>query len=166
MLKDAGCTHVIVGHSERRVDHGETNALVRAKAATAHAAGLTAVICIGEMEGERDRGLTHKVVSGQLGGSLPPDATADNTVIAYEPVWAIGTGKTPTTDDIAGVHDWIRERLAAFLPEAHRMRILYGGSVNPDNAAAILALEEVDGGLVGGASLKVDDFWAIAESCP
>jgi triosephosphate isomerase len=166
MLRDAGCAFVIVGHSERRSDHGETDELVRAKAAAAHGAGLIAIVCIGEIEAERDRGQTIEVVSRQLEGSLPRGASAENTVIAYEPVWAIGTGRTPTAEEIAAVHGEIRARLARLVAGAERVRILYGGSVNPGNSAGILALDDVDGALVGGASLKVDDFWAIAQSCP
>ncbi len=166
MLREAGCAFVIVGHSERRADHGESDALVRAKAAAAQAAGLTPIICIGETEAERDQDLTLDVVSRQLEGSLPSQGGAGNPVIAYEPVWAIGTGRTPTAEDIAAVHGHIRARLGGLLAEAARVRILYGGSVKPANAAEILAVGDVDGALVGGASLKADDFWAIAECCP
>jgi triosephosphate isomerase len=166
MLRDAGCAFVIVGHSERRADHGESDALVRAKATAARAAGLTPIICIGETEAERDRGLTLDVVSRRLEGSLPSQGEGADIVIAYEPVWAIGTGRTPTADDIAAVHGHIRTRLAGLIAGADRVRILYGGSVKPANAAEILAVGDVDGALVGGASLKADDFWAIAESCP
>jgi triosephosphate isomerase (TIM) len=167
MLKDAGATYVIVGHSERRTDHGETDATVRAKAAAAHGAGLVAIICIGETEAERDGGRTLAVVGGQFDGSLPEGATPDNTVIAYEPVWAIGTGRTPTTAEVAEVHAAIRELAAKRLggAAAQALRILYGGSMKPSNAKELLALSDVDGGLIGGASLKVDDFWAIAQSC-
>ncbi len=168
MLKDAGCSHVIVGHSERRTDHGETDADIRAKAGAVNAAGMTAVICIGETEAERDAGDTLKVVEGQIAGSVPDDATAANTVVAYEPVWAIGTGRTPTSDEVQEVHAFIREQLAAKLGRetADGVRLLYGGSMNPGNARELLALADVDGGLIGGASLKVDDFWAIGQSCP
>ncbi len=168
MLKDLGASHVIVGHSERRTDHRETNAQVQAKATAAHAAGLVAIICIGETEAERDAGRTLAVVGEQFDGSLPAGATADNTVIAYEPVWAIGTGRTPTTPEVVEVHAAIRalagKRLGA--AGADRLRILYGGSMKPSNAKELLALADVDGGLIGGASLKVEDFWAIAQSCP
>ena len=156
MLKDVGCTHVIVGHSERRHGMGESDPDVRAKAAAAWRAGLVAIVCVGETRAEREAGRAVAVVSAQLAGSVPEGAAADRLVIAYEPVWAIGTGLTPTTADIAAIHAAIRERVPA------GVRILYGGSVNPRNAAEILALSEVDGALVGGASLKADDFWAIA----
>ncbi len=166
MLKDLGASHVIVGHSERRSDHGETDATVRAKAAAAHATGLVAIICIGETEADRDGGRTLAVVGSQFEGSLPPDATPENTVIAYEPVWAIGTGRTPTNPEVAEVHGAIRALAAKRLGTdgASRLRILYGGSMKPSNAEDLLALEDVDGGLIGGASLNVEDFWAIARS--
>jgi triosephosphate isomerase len=156
MLRDVGCTHAIVGHSERRHGNGETNADVRAKALAAWHAGLVAVVCVGETREEREGGRAFDVVGDQVAGSMPEGATAENLVIAYEPVWAIGTGLTPTIDDIARMQASIREHLPA------RTRILNGGSVNPKNAAEILALHEVDGALVGGASLKAEDFWAIA----
>ena len=167
MLADAGCTHVIVGHSERRADHAETDAQVRAKAAAARAAGLVAVICIGETEAQRDAGKTNAVVAGQLAASLPDGAMSANTVIAYEPVWAIGAGRTPSVAEVEDVHGRMRGDLAKRLggDEAARMRLLYGGSVKPDNARALMSLTDVDGALVGGASLKADDFWSIAESC-
>jgi triosephosphate isomerase len=163
MLADAGATAVIVGHSERRRDHGETDALVAAKAAAAHRAGLTAIICIGETEQERREGATLGVVGRELYGSLPSSATAENSVIAYEPVWAIGTGLTPTPDDVAEVHGFIRDGLAQRLgpEEAAKIRILYGGSVKPSNARELLAVGNVNGALVGGASLKAADFYAI-----
>ena len=159
MLADAGATHVIVGHSERRTDHGETDAAVAAKAAAVQAAGLVAIVCLGETEAQRDADETLAVVARQLAGSLPAEATAANTVIAYEPVWAIGTGRTPTEAQIAEVHAALR----AGLPEPMRAgtRLLYGGSVKPSNAAAIFAIPEVDGALVGGASLKAADFSPI-----
>lgn len=167
MLKDIGASFVIVGHSERRHDHGESNAVVKAKAAAAHAAGLTAIVCIGETLDQRDRGEALAVVTSQLLESLPDGTTADNTVVAYEPVWAIGTGKVATPDDVAEVHAEIRQQAHARLgDDAARLRLLYGGSVKPDNARELLALADVDGALVGGASLKVEDFWAIAEACP
>jgi triosephosphate isomerase len=156
MLRDVGCTHAIVGHSERRHGNGETNADVRAKALAAWHAGLVAVVCVGETREEREGGRAFDVVGDQVAGSMPEGATADNLVIAYEPVWAIGTGLTPTIDDIVRMQAAIRTHLPA------HTRILYGGSVNPKNAAEILALHEVDGALVGGASLKAEDFWAIA----
>jgi triosephosphate isomerase len=162
MLKDAGASHVIVGHSERRADHGETDAAVRAKAEAAHRAGLTAIVCVGETEAERDAGATLKVIRGQLKGSLPDGAMAKTTVIAYEPVWAIGTGRTPTPDDVAKVHAAIRKALEArFGAEGTKMRILYGGSVKPANAKELMAVPNVNGALVGGASLKAEDFWGI-----
>lgn len=165
MLKDAGCSHVIVGHSERRADHGENSDQVRAKAAAAHACGLTAVICIGETREQRDRGEAMDIVGSQLAGSLPDGANAENTVIAYEPVWAIGTGLVATVADVAEVHAGVRAGLAKALSDSDAMRILYGGSVKPGNAAELMELEDVDGALVGGASLEAEDFWAIAETC-
>ncbi len=162
MLKDAGASHVILGHSERRADHGETDALVRAKAEATLAAGLVAVVCIGETEAERDAGQTLAVIGGQLDGSLPAGATAANLVIAYEPVWAIGTGRTPTLAEIAEVHAFLRNRLRGLIGDAaDGVRLLYGGSVKPSNAAEIFAVPHVDGALVGGASLKAADFGAI-----
>jgi triosephosphate isomerase len=164
MLADAGCAYAIVGHSERRADHGEGDELVRAKAEAARAAGLVPIICIGETLDQRDAGRAVEVVEGQLDGSLPDGAASDTVVIAYEPVWAIGTGRTPTTADIAEVHASIRARLGD--RGAGDARILYGGSVKPDNAKEILALDDVDGALVGGASLNADDFWAICSASP
>lgn len=162
MLRDAGASHVIVGHSERRTDNAETDALVKAKAAAAIGAGLVAIVCIGETEAERDDGATLEVVGRQLDGSVPEGATAATLVVAYEPVWAIGTGRTPTLSEIAEVHAFIRARLAARIgAEAAGVRLLYGGSVKPSNAAEIFALPHVDGALVGGASLKAADFGAI-----
>jgi len=164
MLKDAGASAVIVGHSERRTDHGETDAEVRAKAEAARRAGLTAIVCIGETEAERDAGETLDVLSRQLEGSVPDGVPAD-IVIAYEPVWAIGTGRTPSEDDITQAHAHIRGRLTArFGAAGEGVRILYGGSMKPGNAAAILAVPDVDGGLVGGASLKATDFLAIVSA--
>jgi triosephosphate isomerase len=166
MLADQGCQFVILGHSERRTNHGETDALVKAKAEAALAAGLTAVVCVGETEAQKDAGRTLDVVAGQIAGSLPAGADAAKVVIAYEPVWAIGTGRTPTIDDVAKVHAAIRDEVAKALGAdvAQGMRILYGGSVKPDNAKDLLGLDHVDGALVGGASLKAEDFWAIAEA--
>lgn len=155
MLADAGAGFVILGHSERRADHGETDATVAAKVQAAWGAGLVAIVCMGETLAQRDAGKTLAVVAGQLAGSLPEGATAANTVIAYEPVWAIGTGRTPTSDQIAEVHAALRAQAPA------GVRLLYGGSVNPANAASIFALANVDGALVGGASLKAEDFGAI-----
>jgi triosephosphate isomerase len=164
MLKDAGAAAVIVGHSERRVGHGEDDALVRRKAEAARRAGLTAIVCIGETEDEREDGRTLDIVDGQIARSLPDGEPAD-IVVAYEPVWAIGTGRTPVAADIAEVHSRIRERLIGrFGRPGAAVRILYGGSLKPDNAAAILALREVNGGLVGGASLKAGDFLAIVRA--
>ncbi len=161
MLKDAGATAVIVGHSERRRYHGETDAAVREKALAARRAGLVAIVCIGETHAERDGGRTREIVRTQLDGSLP-DGAAD-FVVAYEPVWAIGSGVTPTPDDVADIHGFIRDRLTARYGEAGRgARILYGGSVNAANAKRLLTIENVDGALVGGASLKADEFLAIA----
>ena len=162
MLRDAGAGHVILGHSERRADHGETDADVRAKADAAGAAGLIRVICVGETEAERDAGTTLAIIGRQLAGSIPDGATAADTVIAYEPVWAIGTGRTPTLDQIAEVHDFMRQTLTdRFGAEAKGMRLLYGGSVKPSNAAEIFATANVDGALVGGASLMAADFSQI-----
>jgi triosephosphate isomerase len=162
MLKDAGAAFVIVGHSERRQLHGESDAVVAAKARAAWRAGLCAIICIGETDAERDAGKAHGVCHGQIKGSVPAEADASNTAIAYEPVWAIGTGRTPTSAEIAAMHAHIRHCLTQQLGEKGRgLRILYGGSVKPSNAREILALPEVGGALVGGASLKAKDFRAI-----
>ncbi len=163
MLRDAGARFVILGHSERRADHGESDAAVLAKTEAALAAGLVPVVCVGESEGERLAGGAEAVVARQLDGSLPGGFAEAGGVVAYEPVWAIGTGRTPTESDIAAMHAAIRARLRARFGEAGgALRILYGGSVKPANAAAILALENVDGALVGGASLVAADFLAIA----
>lgn len=164
-LADIGCAYIIVGHSERRQNHKEFDLMVAEKAKAAHAAGLVSIICIGETEQERDAGQTLSVCSRQIAGSVPDDSRADNTVIAYEPVWAIGTGKTPTIQDIADVHAHIRAELSRKVPDAENVRILYGGSVKASNAQEIMAVPNVDGGLVGGASLKAEEFWAIAEAC-
>ncbi len=162
MFADVGATAIIVGHSERRADHGEDDATVRAKAEAAYRAGLLAIICVGETEEERKGGKTLDVVGGQLRGSLPEGATSANTIIAYEPVWAIGTGLTPTTDDVAEVHAMVRAELEKLAPgEGGKMRILYGGSVKPANASELMAVANVDGALVGGASLKADDLMGI-----
>jgi triosephosphate isomerase len=167
MLADAGATAVIVGHSERRADHGESDALVRQKAEAAWRAGLTAIVCIGETQAHRDGGKTLEICGGQLGGSLPDNATSANLVVAYEPVWAIGTGLTPTPGDVEQVHKFIRDTLTArFKDEGAKIRILYGGSVKPSNAAELMAVPNVNGALVGGASLKAADFLAIAAGCP
>ena len=163
MIKDAGATRVIVGHSERRIYHKETDAEVQAKARAARRAGLVAIICVGETEAIRVAGRTLDVVGQQLAGSVPDGATADNTTVAYEPVWAIGTGLTPTLADVAEVHAFIRAQLVSrFGAEGEAIRILYGGSVKPSNAKELLTVAEVDGALVGGASLKAEDFLGIA----
>ncbi|MSO75715.1 MAG: triose-phosphate isomerase [Alphaproteobacteria bacterium] len=164
MLADLGCRYVLTGHSERRAGHGEDDTTVRAKAEAAHRAGLTAIVCVGETQAERDSGRTLDVIRRQLAGSLPEGATAGNVVVAYEPVWAIGTGRTPTPGDVAGVHDAIRAALGTRFATAEAMRILYGGSVKAGNAAELMAVSNVDGALVGGASLDPDEFWAIAMS--
>ena len=163
MLRDAGASHVIVGHSERRTDHAETDATVKAKAEAGLRAGLVAIVCVGETRAEREAGRTLDVVGRQLAGSIPQGANAANMVIAYEPVWAIGSGLTPTAQDVAQVHAFIRERLVEALGgEGDAVRILYGGSVKPANAAELMAVPNVDGALVGGASLKAADFLGIA----
>ena len=164
MLADAGCRMVIVGHSERRRGHGESDDQVRAKASAAHAAGLAAILCIGETEDEWSAGRTLEVLDRQLEGSLPQGATAENLILAYEPVWAIGTGRTPGTDEIERAHGHLRARLARLVADGERVRILYGGSVKAANAGEILAIEHVDGALVGGASLDAAEFWAIYEA--
>lgn len=162
MLKEAGATLVIVGHSERRADQHETDALVQAKAVAAIAGGLTAIVCVGETEAERDAGRAVAVVEDQLYGSIPRDGRAGDLVVAYEPVWAIGTGRTPSIDDVAEMHAAIRRKLTALLgAEAAGVRILYGGSVKPDNAAELMAVADVDGALVGGASLTAAQFAPI-----
>lgn len=162
MLRDVGATHVILGHSERRQNHAETDAQVRAKTLAATAAGLTPIVCVGETESERNAGREQDVVAGQLAGSLP-DGFAG--IVAYEPVWAIGTGKTATEADVAAMHAFIRARLLAQCgPAGANILILYGGSVRPANAASLLAVPDVGGALVGGASLKAEDFLAIARA--
>ncbi|MBO6948384.1 MAG: triose-phosphate isomerase [Rhodospirillales bacterium] len=166
MLADLGCSYVIVGHSERRADHGETDADVHAQAEATHRAGLSAIVCVGETEAERDAGKTLDIVGAQVANSVPDGATAENTVVAYEPVWAIGTGRTPTSDQVQEVHAAIRSGLKERFGDAiaSGMRLLYGGSMKPSNAAELLALADVDGGLIGGASLKAEDFTAIADA--
>lgn len=162
MLRDAGATLVIVGHSERRANHGETDAIVHAKAGAARRAGLLAIICVGETRAERDGGETLRVIGRQIDDSVPRGATAGNTIIAYEPVWAIGTGLTPNVDDVAEVHGFIRRRLGGVAgSESGAIRILYGGSVKASNAAELLSIDAVDGALVGGASLVAKDFLGI-----
>lgn len=164
MLKDLGATYVIVGHSERRADHGETNAIVREKALSALKAGLTPIICIGESLEQRDAGQTMSVLKEQILGSVPEALNGNQFVIAYEPVWAIGTGKTASINDIAAAHAHIGGVLASFVENADACRLLYGGSVKPSNAAEILGTEGVHGALVGGASLKASDFLAIVSA--
>ena len=166
MLREAGCHYVILGHSERRKDHGETDSMVRAKVAAAHRAGLVAIACVGEGEAKRLSSQALEVVGRQLGGSLPDSCTAANTVVAYEPVWAIGSGRTPTPDEIAEMHGFIRRALKGLVANPADTRIVYGGSVKAANAADILGVRDVDGALVGGASLSAAEFWAIAQSCP
>src|ERR1700681_1962674 len=167
MLADAGASAIIVGHSERRADHGETDVLVRQKAEAVWRAGLTAIVCIGETQHQRDAGQTLDICRGQLNLSLPDAARSDNLVVAYEPVWAIGTGLTPTVGDVEQIHRFIREFLMArFSSEGAGSRILYGGSVKPTNARELMALANVNGALVGGASLKAADSLAIASGCP
>jgi triosephosphate isomerase len=166
MLADQGCRYIIVGHSERRAGHGEADAIVKTKAAAALRAGLAAIICIGETEAERQAGRTIDIVSAQLAGSLPPEATAANTVIAYEPVWAIGSGKVPTNDEVAAVHTHLRQLARKSVAEGRAVRLLYGGSVKPSNAKELMAIPDVNGALVGGASLKLEDFTGIIQSCP
>ena len=163
MIKGVGGASVIVGHSERRADHGELSRHVLSKAEAAHRAGLQAIVCIGETAGERQSGRTLDVVTRQLVGSLPHGANAANTVVAYEPVWAIGTGLTPTTDDVAEVHAAIRKYLTGQFDDGANFRILYGGSVKPSNAAELMGVANVNGALVGGASLKAADFLGIAK---
>lgn len=160
MLRDAGADYVIVGHSERRTDHMETDDLVRAKAEAAVRAGLTPIICVGETLEDREGGREQDIVGRQLAGSIPAGLSPTAYVIAYEPVWAIGTGRTASNDDIAAMHAFIRSSV----PGGERVRILYGGSVKPENAAGILGLDDVDGALVGGASLQAESFAAIAKS--
>lgn len=166
MIADTGATHVIVGHSERRQDHGETDAMVQEKALAARRAGLVAIVCVGETKAEREAGKTLAVIRRQVRRSIPEGATPADLIVAYEPVWAIGTGLTPTTADVAEVHALIRAELARIVGkrEAASVRILYGGSVKPSNAKELLAVENVDGALVGGASLVAADFLAIASA--
>ena len=155
MLADSGCAYVIVGHSERRADHGETDAMVNVNASAVHRAGLSAIVCVGESAAERDAGQAFAVVAGQARASLPETTTAANTVLAYEPVWAIGSGRTPSAAEVGAVHAHLRSVVAGDL------RILYGGSVKADNANELMAVDGVDGALVGGASLDAESFWAI-----
>lgn len=165
MLKDAGASFVIVGHSERRIGHGETDAAIRAKAEAAWRAGLCAIICIGETLAQREAGETLAVLTRQLAGCVPDAAARANTVIAYEPVWAIGAGLTPSARDVAAAHTHIRAELGGLIgEEAMRLRILYGGSVKPDNAVELMRVANVDGALVGGASLRASDFLGVADA--
>ena len=166
MLRDIGCRYVIVGHSERRAEHGESDAQVRAKAAAAAAAGLVPILCIGESLTEREAGQALAVIGRQLQGSLPESIEGTKLVIAYEPVWAIGTGRTPRNLEVAAVHAHIRALLSERIKAADETRLLYGGSVKPGNARELLAINNVDGALVGGASLVAADFWSIAQNCP
>jgi triosephosphate isomerase (TIM) len=164
MLRDAGASHVIVGHSERRTDHGETDEIVRSKAEAAWRADLLPIVCIGETLAEREADKTLDVLQTQLKGSVPSGATAARLVVAYEPVWAIGTGKTPTASEVAAAHAHIRKVLEELVADASAVRVLYGGSVKGSNAAELLAAGDVDGALVGGASLKAEEFLAIAKA--
>ncbi|MEM5500864.1 triose-phosphate isomerase [Ahrensia kielensis] len=167
MLKDAGASHVILGHSERRADHDETNTDVLKKSLAAYETGISAIICVGETRQEREEGRAMEIVSTQLEGSMSKDANSQNTIIAYEPVWAIGTGLVPSNHDIEDMHAHIRQKLSErYGVEGENMRILYGGSLKPSNAAEILRTKNVNGGLIGGASLKSDDFLAICEAVP
>ncbi|WP_424833788.1 triose-phosphate isomerase [Ruegeria sp.] len=166
MLRDAGATSVILGHSERREDHGEANEDVRDKARAAMDAGLTAIICVGESLQQREAANTLDIIGGQMSGSIPDQSTGENLVVAYEPIWAIGTGKVPTLEQIGEVHDFIRSRLERRFGEGvgRSVRLLYGGSVKPDNATEIFGVSNVDGALVGGASLKAQDFAGIIDA--
>lgn len=166
MLVDLGCHYVIVGHSERRADHGEDDATVHAKAVAARSHVLIPIICVGETEAERDAGRAMDVVGEQLAGSVPEGLDGESVVVAYEPVWAIGTGRTPTVEDVTAMHAHIRAALEAKTSDSANIRLLYGGSVKPSNAVELLAAANVDGALVGGASLKAVDFLAIARSVP
>ena len=167
MLRDAGATAVIVGHSERRLYHGETDSLVAAKVKAARRAGLTAILCVGESQAQREQGRATQVVAAQLEASVPAEIAASDLVIAYEPIWAIGTGKTPRPMEIAQMHGAVRTLLTGrFGAAAAEIRILYGGSVKPENAADILAVTNVDGALIGGASVRAADFLAIIRAAP
>ena len=163
MLKDVGCNSVIVGHSERRISYGEINSTVRLKASAAKKAGLASIVCVGETEDQKNDGETIETVTTQVLESIPESASNIDTMIAYEPIWAIGTGKTPKISEIANVHNAIRDAVAKSkgAEVAKRIRVLYGGSVKPDNVAEILSIDDVDGALVGGASLSSNDFWSL-----
>lgn len=165
MIKDTGARYCIVGHSERRTDHSESDEVVKDKAAAAQGAGLIAIICVGETLAERESGKTLDVISAQLAGSIPEASNSGNTVLAYEPVWAIGTGKTPTPEDVKDVHAHMRRQIAGQIGNSEACRLLYGGSVKGSNADELMAIDNVDGALVGGASLKAVDFWPIVRSC-
>ena len=164
MVAESGAKYVILGHSERRAQHGETDSLIAEQVRAAHQAGLIAILCIGEVLADRDAGQAIAVTTGQLKGLLPAGATAANTVIAYEPVWAIGTGRSAQPSDVAEMHAAIRASLADLGHDAGAWRILYGGSVKPETAPELFALADVDGGLIGGASLKIADFWPIIQA--
>jgi triosephosphate isomerase (TIM) len=165
MLVETGATFVICGHSERRAEFGESDSLIQAKAEAAQAAGLVAIVCVGEDEHEKDEGRAVEVVACELDGAVPPASTADNLVVSYEPAWAIGTGRTPTMAEICGMHAMIRAKLIQLLgDEGTRVRLLYGGSVNPGNAAQILACSDVNGALIGGASLTAQSFCPVIEA--
>lgn len=164
MFKDAGANFVIVGHSERRQQHAESSDLVQRKVAMAHRAGLTALICVGETGEEREAGRAESVVGLQLIDSMTPNCTAQNTIIAYEPVWAIGTGKVAQAAEIAAMHNFLRQKLVRRNPAYREMRLLYGGSVKPENAPVFMTLENVNGALIGGASLRADQFLGVALS--
>jgi triosephosphate isomerase len=164
MIADMGCSYVILGHSERREYQNETDEIINQKAKAAHKHGLITIICVGEVEAEREEGREYEVVAEQLTGSIPDTANKDNLVIAYEPVWAIGTGKTATPSDAAAMHKFIREKLQEKLADFNDIRILYGGSMKPDNAAGLFAEDNIDGGLIGGASLKSEAFVGIGEA--
>ena len=165
MLRDAGCSHVILGHSERRADHGESDAVVRGKLEAARRAGLVAILCVGESEAERNAGHALDVVARQLAGSIPEEMDGTRLVVAYEPVWAIGSGRTPSAGEVGEMHSHIRTRLRGRVDDGAAVPILYGGSVKPANARELMAISDVDGALVGGASLSAADFWSIAENC-
>ncbi len=166
MLADAGCNYVIVGHSERRGDYGEVDAVVRDKAAAAQMAGLIPLVCVGETVEQREAGEAVEIVTKQVEGSIPNGSSASTVIVAYEPVWAIGTGRSATVKDIAEIHNSIRTVLSKIVVDGESVRILYGGSVKPDNAAAILSVDNVNGALVGGASLNAHEFFSIAEAAP
>ncbi len=166
MIKECGATHVILGHSERRQYQDESNTLISWKAAAAHDNGLTTIICVGESAKQREAGDENTVVAEQLKESIPESATAENIIIAYEPVWAIGTGKTASVDDVTKMHKFIKDQLSGLITSGEKVLILYGGSMKPENAQALLSTPNVDGGLIGGASLKADQFIAIANAAP